>query len=74
MKSSVQTVFYEAGSDVVSVNGAAAHKANKGDRVIICCYARLSPSEVANFKPTLAYLDGANQIIRILNQIPVQVA
>jgi len=59
---------------VISVNGAAAHKANKGDRVIICCYARLPPHEVANFKPTLVYLDAANQIIRTSNQIPVQVA
>ncbi len=64
----------EAGSGVISVNGAAAHKANKGDRVIICCYARLLPHEVANFKPTLVYLDGANQIMRTSNQIPVQAA
>ena len=64
----------EAGSGVISVNGAAAHKANKGDRVIICCYARLSEKEVANFKPTLVYVDGSNQIIRTSNQVPVQVA
>jgi len=64
----------EAGSGVISVNGAAAHKADKGDRVIICCYVRLSEKEVANFKPTLVYLDGANQVIRTSNQIPVQVA
>ena len=64
----------EAGSGVISINGAAAHKANKGDRIIICCYARLSESEVANFKPKLVYLDSANQIIRTSNQIPVQVA
>ena len=64
----------EAGSGVISVNGAAAHKANKGDRVIICCYARLSEKEVVNFKPTLVYLDSTNQIIRTSNQIPVQVA
>ena len=64
----------EAGSGVISVNGAAAHKVNKGDRVIICCYARLSPHEVAGFKPTLVYLDSANQITRTSNQIPVQAA
>ena len=64
----------EAGSGVISVNGAAAHKANKGDRVIICCYARLSQHEVANFKPTLVYLDGENKITRTSNQIPVQAA
>jgi len=64
----------EAGSGVISVNGAAAHKANKGDRVIICCYARLQQQEVANFKPTLVYLDEGNKVVRTSNQIPVQAA
>lgn len=64
----------EAGSGVISVNGAAAHKANKGDRVIICCYACLSVHEVANFKPKLVYLGADNRITRTSNQIPVQVA
>ena len=64
----------EAGSGVISVNGAAAHKANVGDRVIICTYARLAQHEVANFKPTLVYLDARNQVIRTSDQIPVQVA
>jgi len=64
----------EAGSGVISVNGAAAHKANKGDRVIICCYVRMIQEEVTKFKPSLVYLDGTNQITRISNQIPVQAA
>ena len=64
----------EAGSGVISVNGAAAHKANKGDRVIICCYARLPQQEAAAFKPTLVYVDPANRIQRTSNQIPVQAA
>ena len=64
----------EAGSGVISVNGAAAHKANKGDRVIICCYLRLSQQEVASFKPKLVYLDPMNKILRTSNQIPVQAA
>lgn len=64
----------EAGSGVISVNGAAAHKANPGDRVIICCYARLQPQEVAAFKPTLVYVDADNKIIRTSSRIPVQAA
>ena len=47
----------EAGSQIISVNGAAAHKASPGDRIIICAYATLQENEVANFKPTLVYLD-----------------
>jgi len=64
----------EDGSGVISVNGAAAHKANPGDRVIICTYAQLDAEEVQKFKPTLVYLDTENRITRIGNAIPVQAA
>jgi len=64
----------EAGSGLISVNGAAAHKADPGDRIIICTYARLSEQEAAAFKPSLVYLDETNQITHTSNQIPVQVA
>jgi aspartate 1-decarboxylase len=64
----------EDGSGVISVNGAAAHKANPGDRVIICTYAQLDAEEVLKFKPTLVYLDTENRITRIGNAIPVQAA
>ncbi|HKJ08562.1 MAG TPA: aspartate 1-decarboxylase [Gammaproteobacteria bacterium] len=64
----------EEGSGVISVNGAAAHKASPGDRLIICTYAVLSQQEAAVFKPTLVYLDAANRISHCRNAIPVQVA
>ena len=64
----------QAGSRVISINGAAAHKAEPGDRVIICAYAELAQHEVANFKPRLVYLDADNNIKRTSDQIPVQVA
>jgi len=64
----------EAGSGIISVNGAAAHKADPGDRVIIAAYAELAQHEVANFKPSLVYLDENNNITRTSDQIPVQVA
>ena len=64
----------EEGSGVISVNGAAAHKADPGDRVIICAYAGLDQSEAARHKPTLVYLDDQNRITRIGNAIPVQAA
>jgi len=62
------------GTGVISVNGAAAHKANPGDRVIICTYAALNQHELVNFKPTLVYLDERNRIVRVSSAIPVQVA
>jgi aspartate 1-decarboxylase len=61
-------------SGVISINGAAAHKANPGDRVIICTYAVLSQQEAAVFKPTLIYLDADNRIKDMRHAIPVQVA
>jgi len=62
----------EAGSRIISVNGAAAHKADPGDRVIICAYSVLSDEEAADFKPTLVYLDEENNTIGKRNYIPVQ--
>ena len=64
----------ERNSGIISVNGAAAHKASPGDRVIICAYAQLTQQEAAVFKPTLVYLDANNQVTRTSDQIPVQVA
>jgi len=64
----------EAGSRVISVNGAAAHKAAPGDRVIICAYALLDAEEAKRFKPTLVYLDEGNRVLRTGNTIPTQVA
>ena len=64
----------EKGSRIISVNGAAAHKASPGDRVIICAYASISEAEAANFKPRLVYLDEQNSVTGTSNSIPVQAA
>lgn len=64
----------QADSGIISINGAAAHKASPGDRVIICVYTTLNQHEVANFKPTLVYLDAGNRITHCRSAIPVQVA
>jgi len=64
----------EDNSGIISVNGAAAHKANPGDRIIICTYAVLSQQEAGIFNPTLVYLDENNGIKESRNTIPVQVA
>lgn len=64
----------EAGSRVISVNGAAAHKAAVGNRVIICAYGSYTDAELLNHKPKLVYLDEHNHVIRTANTIPVQAA
>ncbi len=64
----------EEGSRVISVNGAAAHKAGVGDRLIICAYAGMHASEAEHFKPRLVYLDEHNHVTGTRNTIPVQAA
>jgi aspartate 1-decarboxylase len=64
----------EAGSRVISVNGAAAHRAKPGDRVIICAYAGMSEAEARVFRPTLVYLDADNRVTRTGESIPAQAA
>jgi aspartate 1-decarboxylase len=64
----------EAGSRIISVNGAAAHLATPGDRVIICSYAGMDAAEAEGYKPRLIYLDEHNRVTRTANAIPVQAA
>ena len=64
----------EADSGIISVNGAAAHKAQPDDLVIICAYVQMEDHEVATFQPTLVYLDAQNRVTRIGHKINTQVA
>lgn len=64
----------EAGSRVISVNGAAAHKADVGHKLIICTYARFSEKEADTFEPHLVYVNSDNEVTRTSRQIPVQAA
>lgn len=64
----------EDNSGIISVNGAAAHKANPGDIIIIAAYVGLDNKELATFKPKLVYVDEQNRISHTSNTIPVQVA
>jgi len=61
-------------SKIISINGAAAHKASPGDRIIICAYIGLIPKEIAIHKPTLIYLDETNTITGTRHTIPTQMA
>ncbi len=64
----------EEGSRMISVNGAAAHKAGVDDIVIICAYGSYSEAELVNFKPRLIYMNEDNSVSHASNAIPVQVA
>ena len=64
----------EEGSKIISVNGAAAHQANVGDRVIICSYAHYDDREVEHHQPALVYLQEGNDVSHTSHAIPVQLA
>jgi aspartate 1-decarboxylase len=64
----------EAGSGIISINGAAAHRAKPGDVIIICAYCQLNAAEAINHKPRLIYLNEHNKVTRTSNAIPVQAA
>ncbi len=44
----------------ICLNGAAARKVQKGDKVIIVAYALLNPNEDADFEPTVVMVDESN--------------
>lgn len=62
----------EEHSGIISVNGAAAHKANPGDLLIIATYASMDEKEADAFKPVMLYFDENNQITHTRNTIPKQ--
>lgn len=64
----------EEGSGIISVNGAAAHRAQPGDLVIICAYGQCSEAEARAYKPTLVYVDRENALTHTNNGIPKQAA
>ncbi len=51
------------GSGVVCVNGAAAHRARKGDLVIIASFVELEDAEARFFEPKVVFVDERNRIV-----------
>lgn len=64
----------EAGSRIISVNGAAAHKAGVGHRLIICAYAHYSEAELDSHQPRVLYIGADGDLSHTSNAIPVQLA
>jgi len=51
------------GSGEICLNGAAARKILKGDKVIILSFALLDEEKAKGFKPLVVYVDNKNNII-----------
>ena len=56
------------GSGVICLNGAAARLVQPGDKVIIITYAVVDEKEAKGWKPTVAFLNDANQISELKNE------
>ena len=52
----------EAGKGEICINGAAAHLASVGDKVIIACYGLLHDGQTLDHKPKLVFVDESNQV------------
>lgn len=50
-------------SGIICLNGAAARKAQVGDKVIIMAYASYNKDELREYKPNILLLDENNKII-----------
>lgn len=61
----------EPNSGNVVLNGAAARLVTKGDLVIILSYNDVRREELPDYKPTLVYVDGANRIVNVAEEVPV---
>ena len=52
-------------SGVICLNGAAARKAEIGDKIIVVAYALLDEREQMTFRPKIAHVDDKNRIIAV---------
>ena len=57
----------ERNSGMICLNGAAARMVSVGDKVIIMCYAQMTPEEHMDNKPKVVFVDDSNKISRVSN-------
>jgi aspartate 1-decarboxylase len=50
-------------SGVICINGAAAHLANPGDKVIIATFAEVEAAEAKGWQPTVVFVDADNRMV-----------
>ena len=59
------TIAGEPGSGMICLNGAAARCVSQGDKIIIMCYAEMTPKEAEEHKPKVVFVDDNNKIPRL---------
>ena len=55
----------EKGSGIICLNGAAARMVSTGDKVIIMCYAQMTPQEAKENPPKVVFVDEKNSITSV---------
>jgi aspartate 1-decarboxylase len=60
----------ERGTGEICVNGAAAHLAGPGDRIIVATFADVPESMVDEFRPLIVFVDDHNQAVRTGYEVP----
>jgi len=55
----------QRGSGVVCINGAAAHKARKGDLVIIASFSQMTEEEAHSWTPHCVFVDAHNHPVEL---------
>ena len=58
------TIKGERGKRDICLNGAAAHKASIGDKVIIVAYAHMTDEEYSSFEPSIVIVDENNNPVK----------
>lgn len=50
------------GSGEMIINGAAARLVQKGDLIIVCAFAQMTPEEAKAHKPIIVHVDAKNKV------------
>ena len=62
---STYVIAGERGSGMICLNGAAARQVSVGDKIIIMCYAQMTPEEAEAHSPKVVFVDDNNRVSKI---------
>ncbi len=66
---STYIILGERGKRDICLNGAAARKVHKGDKIIVVAYATYDEKDLQSYEPTVVLVDDENAITEILTSI-----
>ncbi len=61
------TIAGERGSDVIGINGAAAHLVHENDIVILMTYTQVTIRDARAYEPRVVHVDQDNRVIELGN-------